>query len=57
MEDQLKEILITDKDVAESRYQDLKKALSRGCWLSLSELAENEDHVLVEGKGLHYNDI
>lgn len=56
-EDQLKESLITDKEVAEVRYQDLKKALYRGCWLSLSELVENEDHVLVEGKGLHYNDI
>lgn len=57
MEDQLKETLITDKDVAEVRYQDLKKALYRGCWLSLSELVENEDHVLVEDEGLHYSDI
>ena len=57
IEDQLKETLITDKDVAEVRYQDLKKALYRGCWLSLSELVENEDHVLVEGEGLHYSDI
>lgn len=56
-EDQLKKILITDKEVAEKRYQDLKKALYRRCWLSLSELVENEDHVLVEGEGLHYNDI
>lgn len=56
-EDQLKESLITDKEVAEARYQDLKKALYRGCWLSLSELVENEDHVLVKGEGLHYNDI
>ena len=56
-EDQLKETLITDKDVAEVRYQDLKKALYRGCWLSLSELVENEDHVLVEDEGLHYSDI
>lgn len=56
-EDQLKESLITDKEVAEALYQDLKKALYRGCWLSLSELVENEDHVLEEGEGLHYNDI
>lgn len=56
-EDQLKESLITDKEVAEARYQDLIKALYRGCWLSLSELVENEDHVLEEGEGLHYNDI
>ncbi len=56
-EDQLKEILITDKEVAEARYQDLKKALYRGCWLSLSELVENEDHELVDSEGLHYNDI
>lgn len=56
-EDQIKESLITDKDIAEARYQDLKKALYRGCWLSLSELVENEDHVLEEGEGLHYNDI
>lgn len=56
-EDQLKESLITDNEVAEARYQDLKKALYRGCWLSLSELVENEDHELVEGEGLHYNDI
>lgn len=56
-EDQLKESLITDKEVAEARYQDLKKALYRGCWLFLSELVENEDHVLEEGEGLHYNDI
>lgn len=54
---QLKESLITDKEVAEARYQDLKKALYRGCWLSLSELVENEDHVLVKGESLHYNDI
>lgn len=57
VEDQLKEILITDKEAAEERYQELKKVLYKGCWLSLSELVENEDHVLVEGKGLHYNDI
>ena len=57
IENQLKEALFTDKEVAEERYQDLKKALYRGCWLSLSELVENEDHVLVEGEGLHYNDI
>lgn len=56
-EDQLKESLITDKEVAEARYQELKKSLYRGCWLSLSELVENEDHKLVEGEGLHYNDI
>lgn len=56
-EDQFKEILITDKEAAEKRYQDLKKTLYRGCWLSLSELVENEDHVLEEGEGLHYNDI
>lgn len=56
-EDQLKEILITDKGVVEKRYQELKKALYRGCWLSLSELVENEDHELVDGEGLHYNDI
>lgn len=57
IENQLKETLFTDKEVAEARYQDLKKALYRGCWLSLSELVENEDHVLEEGEGLHYNDI
>lgn len=57
IENQLKEILFTDKEVAEARYQDLKKALYRGCWLSLYELVENEDHVLVGGEGLHYNDI
>lgn len=56
-EDQLKESLITDKGVAEKHYQELKKCLYRGCWLSLSELVENEDHVLEEGEGLHYNDI
>ena len=56
-EDQLKEILITDKGVVEKRYQELKKALYRGCWLSLSELVENEDHELVDGEGLHYNEI
>lgn len=56
-EDQLKEILITDKGVAEKRYQELKKALYSGCWLSLSELVENEDYELVDGEGLHYNDI
>ena len=48
-EDQLKKSLITDKEVAEERYQELKKALYRGCWLSLSELVENEDHELVKG--------
>lgn len=32
-EDQLNESLITGKEVAEARYQDLKKALYRGCWL------------------------
>ena len=56
-EDQLKETLITDKDIAEARYQDLKNALYHGCWLSLSELVENEDHILENGEGLHYNDI
>lgn len=56
-EDQLKESLITDKEVAEKRYQELKKSLYRECWLSLSELVENEDHELVKDEGLHYNDI
>lgn len=56
-EDQLKESLITDKDVAETCYQDLKNTLYSGCWLSLSELVENEGHVLEDGQGLHYNDI
>ena len=56
-EDQLKKSLITDKGVAERHYQELKKSLYRGCWLSLSELVENEDHELVKGEGLHYNDI
>ena len=56
-EDQLKVRLITDKEVAEERYQELKKALYKGCWLYLLELVENEEHELVEGKGLHYNDI
>lgn len=56
-EDQLKESLITDKEVAEKRYQELKKTLYHGCWLSLSELVANEDHILIEGEGLHYNDI
>ena len=56
-EDQLKVKLITDKDAAEEYYQELKKCLYRGCWLSLLELIENELHELVEGNGLHYNDI
>lgn len=56
-EDQLKESLITDKNVAEARYEDLKKSLYTGCWLSLSELVENKGHVLEDGQGLHYNDI
>ena len=56
-EEQLKESLINDKEVTEKRYQELKKSLYRGCWLSLSELVENEDHELVKGEGLHYNDI
>lgn len=56
-EGQLKQLLITDREVAEERYQELKEALYRGCWLSLLELVENEDYVLIEGEGLHYNDI
>lgn len=57
LEDQLKEKLITDRAVAEEYYQDLKKCLSRGCWLSLRELEENENHELTEVEGIHYNDI
>lgn len=57
IEDQLKVRLITDKEVAEEHYQELKKALYRGCWLSLLEMVENENHELVDGEGLHYNDI
>ncbi len=56
-EDQMKEILITDKAVAEERYRELKNALCRGCWLSLVELSEDENNVLVEREGIHYNDI
>lgn len=57
VEDQLKVRLITDRDAAEESYQELKKALYKGCWLSLLELVENGNHELVEGEGLHYNDI
>lgn len=57
LEDQLKVRLITNREAAEERYQELKKALDRGCWLSLSELVENEDHILVDGESLHYSDI
>lgn len=57
VEDQLKVRLITDKEVDEERYQELGKVLYRGCWLSLLELVENENHELVDGEGLHYNDI
>lgn len=57
LEDQLKEKLITDRAVAEECYQELKKCLCRGCWLSLMELVENDYHELVEGEGIHYNDI
>lgn len=56
-EDQLKQLLITDREVADERYQELKKALYRGCWLSLLEMVENENYELVDGEGLHYNDI
>lgn len=56
-EDQMKIRFITDKDVAEERYQELRKALYRGCWLSLLELVENDNHELEEGEGLHYCDI
>lgn len=56
-EDQMKLSLITDKNVAEERYQDLRKALYRGCWLSLMELVENDNNELEEGEGLHYCDI
>lgn len=53
----MKQRLITDKDVAEERYQALRNALYRGCWVSLLELVENDEHELVEGEGLHYCDI
>ena len=57
IEDQLKEILITDEHEAEVRYYELRRALYYGCWLSLRELVEDEEHVLREGDVLHYNDI
>lgn len=57
IEDQMKEILITDKYDAEVRYYELRHALYHGCWLSLRELVENEEHVLREGDILHYTDI
>lgn len=57
LEDQLKEKLITDRDVAEEYYQDLKKCLYRGCWLYLIELEENKNHELTVGEAIHSNDI
>lgn len=50
-------ILITDKETAERKYKVLKSALDKGCWVSLKEWVEDDDHVLKEGEVLHYNDI
>jgi len=57
LEDQLKEKPITNKDVAEDSYREMKNLLNRGCWLYLKEYVEDEENVLREGEILHYADI
>ena len=57
IEEQLKQLLITDKQEAENRYNELKGILPNGCWLSLQELVEDEEHIIREGEELHYNEI
>ena len=56
-EERVIEMLITNKETAESKYQDLVKFLRKGCWVGLQEMVENEEHVLDNGAVLHYNDI
>ena len=52
-----KKRLLSDKDVAEQRYQELKGSIRHG-WLSLKELVESDiEEGFAEGEVLHYNDI
>lgn len=53
----IKEAIITKEDVALENYEDLKNCLSKGSWISLKELIENENSLLVEGETIRYNDI
>lgn len=57
LEDCMKIKLITKREVAEAEYEELKKSLYKGCWLSLMELVENDRCQLEEGDGIRYNDI
>lgn len=56
-ENRMKAILVTDKEVAEARYNQLKGSLYTGCWCSMEEMIETDKHELVLGDLLHYNDI
>ena len=57
LEGQKKRRLLSDKDVAEERYQELKDSIRHG-WLSLKELVESDiEEGFEEGEVLHYNEI
>lgn len=57
LEGQKKKRLLSDKDVAEERYQELKDSIRHG-WLSLKELVESDiEEGFEEGEVLHYNEI
>ena len=54
---QKRKALLSDKDVAEERYQELKDSIRYG-WLSLEELVEKDTEKGFEkGEVLHYNDV
>jgi hypothetical protein len=57
VEDRIIEKLITDKDTAEAKYNEVKKALHKGSWIGMQELNEDAEHTLHNGAVLHYNDI
>ena len=57
LEGQKKRRLLSDKDVAEERYQELKDSIRHG-WLSVKELVESDiEEGFEEGEVLHYNEI
>lgn len=53
-EECIKKLFITDREIAEQRFYELREILYKGCWISLNEFVENENKELNEGVCLHY---
>lgn len=53
-EGDLKRRLFSSREVAERKYNEVKSALNKGCWISLDEFVEEDEE---EGFSDEYNQL